>query len=202
MTLADYVTYAVALTIAAALPGPGVIAIVARALGSGLRPTIPMVFGLAAGDVIYLSAAILGLAYLASTFGTAFIVIKYLGAAYLIWMAIGFWRANSQAQPIVSDRGHGAFLAGLLVTLGNPKTMVFYLALLPTLIDMAEIGRSEFGILVAVTSCVLMITLVPYAAAAGRARHMLQTPRALKAINRLAATFLGGAATAIIVRSN
>ena len=83
MTLTGFLTYALALGIAAAIPGPGVIALIARALGSGFRPTLPMLFGLALGDVVYLGAAVLGLAYIASTFGTAFMVIKYLGAAYL-----------------------------------------------------------------------------------------------------------------------
>ena len=76
MTLPDFLTYAIALAIAAAIPGPGVIAIVARALGAGLRPTLPMLFGLVLGDVVYLAAAILGLAYVASTFGTLFVVIN------------------------------------------------------------------------------------------------------------------------------
>ena len=201
MTIADYLTYAIALTIAAALPGPGVIAIVARALGAGLRPALPMVCGLVVGDVIYLSAAIAGLAYIASAFGTAFLIIKYLGAAYLIWLAIGLWRADTSTPTVSVGQGGGAFFAGLLVTLGNPKTMVFYLALLPTLIDMTAITMADFSLLVAVTALVLMATLIPYAAAAGRARTMLRTPSALKTINRIAASFLGGAATAIVVRS-
>jgi threonine/homoserine/homoserine lactone efflux protein len=206
MTLPDFLTYAVALAIAAAIPGPGVIAIVARALGAGLRPTLPMLFGLVLGDVIYLAAAILGLAYVASTFGTLFIVIKYTGAAYLVWMAIGFWRAGVTAETIDAksdgDEALAGFVAGLLVTLGNPKTMVFYLALLPTLIDMTAVTVADFTILIAVTFLVLVAVMVPYAGLAGRARIFLRTPRALKALNRFAATCLGGAAVAIAARAS
>ncbi|MCR9122068.1 MAG: LysE family translocator [Phyllobacteriaceae bacterium] len=206
MTLPDFLTYAVALAIAAAIPGPGVIAIVARALGAGLRPTLPMLFGLVLGDVIYLAAAILGLAYVASTFGTLFIVIKYAGAAYLVWMAIGFWRAGVTVERIdAKSNGGGAvagFVAGLLVTLGNPKTMVFYLALLPTLIDMTAVTMADFTILIVVTFLVLVAVMVPYAGLAGRARIFLRTPRALKALNRFAATCLGGAAVAIAARAS
>ncbi|CAJ1391433.1 MAG: LysE family translocator [Roseitalea sp.] len=205
MTLPDFLTYAIALAIAAAIPGPGVIAIVARALGAGLRPTLPMLFGLVLGDVVYLAAAILGLAYVASTFGTLFVVIKYAGAAYLVWMAIGFWRAGVTAETIDAKAdGGGAvagFVAGLLVTLGNPKTMVFYLALLPTLIDMTAVTMADFTILIAVTFLVLVAVMVPYAGLAGRARIFLRTPRALKALNRFAATCLGGAAVAIAARA-
>lgn len=178
MTLPDFLTYAIALAIAAAIPGPGVIAIVARALGAGLRPTLPMLFGLVLGDVVYLAAAILGLAYVASTFGTLFVVIKYAGAAYLVWMAIGFWRAGVTAETIDAKAdGGGAvagFVAGLLVTLGNPKTMVFYLALLPTLIDMTAVTMADFTILIAVTFLVLVAVMVPYAGLAGRARIFLR----------------------------
>jgi len=206
MTLADFLTYAVALAIAAAIPGPGVIAIVARALGGGLRPTLPMLFGLVLGDVIYLAAAILGLAYIASTFGALFVVIKYAGAAYLVWLALGFWRAGVTAETIDARSGRGgpaaALVAGLLVTLGNPKTMVFYLALLPTLIDMTAVTVADFAVLMVVTFLVLVAVMVPYAGLAGRARMFLQTPRALKALNRFAATCLGGAAVAIAARAN
>ncbi|MBO6637122.1 MAG: LysE family translocator [Roseitalea sp.] len=206
MTLPDFLTYAVALAIAAAIPGPGVIAIVARALGAGLRPTLPMLLGLVLGDVIYLAAAILGLAYAASTFGSVFIVIKYAGVAYLVWMAIGFWRAGVTPEAIDAKADSGGalsgFMAGLLVTLGNPKTMVFYLALLPTLIDMTVVTMADFTILIGVTFAVLVTVLLPYAGLAGRARIFLRTPRALKALNRFAATCLGGAAVAIAARAS
>lgn len=204
MTLADFLTYALA--IAAAIPGPGVIAIVARALGAGFRPTMPMLFGLVLGDVIYLAAAIFGLAYVATSFGALFVVIKYAGAAYLVWLAFGFWRAGVTAKTIEARSGRdgpvAGFIAGLLVTLGNPKTMVFYLALLPTLIDMRAVTMADFTILIAVTFVVLVCVMVPYAGLAGRARIFLNTPRALKVLNRFAATCLSGAAVAIAARAS
>lgn len=205
MTLAGFLTYALALGIAAAIPGPGVIALVARALGSGFRPTLPMLFGLALGDVVYLAAAVLGLAYVASTFGTAFMVIKYLGAAYLVWMAISFWRAGVTTEK-VSARAAGdalsSFLAGFMVTMGNPKVIVFYLALLPTFVDLSSVTATDFVVLIVLTFLVLVAVLTPYIGLAGRARHMLQSPKALKVMNRIAATFLAGAAAAIATRAN
>ncbi|MEM1377101.1 MAG: LysE family translocator, partial [Pseudomonadota bacterium] len=103
MELTSFVTYAVALAIAAVIPGPGVIALVANALGAGFRHTFPMVLGLTLGDVIYLAAAVLGLAYLAQTFGAAFVIIKYCGAAYLAWMAIKMWRAGITAHTVEAN---------------------------------------------------------------------------------------------------
>lgn len=204
MEITGFITYAIALAIAAAIPGPGVIALVARALGSGFRPTLPMLLGLVLGDVIYLAAAVLGLAYLAATFGSIFIVLKYAGAAYLLYMAWGFWYSGITAETIGAKKAGGvigAFSAGLLVTLGNPKTIIFYLALLPNLIDLSSITRLDFVALVAITFAVLVVVLLPYIGAAGRARLLLQTPRALKALNRFAASCLAGAAAAIALRS-
>ncbi|MEL6818717.1 MAG: LysE family translocator [Pseudomonadota bacterium] len=205
MDWTNFATYAVALAIAAIIPGPGVIALVANALGAGFRHTVPMLLGLTLGDVIYLAAAILGLAYLANTFGTAFVVIKYCGAAYLAWMAFKMWRAGITSKTVEANAGRNAiatFSAGLFVTLGNPKTIVFYLALLPNLMDLSLVTPPDFALLIALTFVVLVITMTPYIALAGKARSLLQTPRLLRLMNRIAATFLGSAAITIAARSH
>lgn len=205
MTLTGFLTYTLALGIAAAIPGPGVIALIARALGSGFRPALPMLFGLALGDVAYLAAAVLGLAYLAATFGTVFIAIKYLGAAYLVWMAVSFWRKGVTTEKVAARAAGDAlssFAAGFMVTMGNPKVIVFYLALLPTFLDLTTVTPTDFAILVVLTYAILIAVLMPYVGLAGRARHMLQSPRALKMMNRVAASFLAGAAAAIAARAN
>jgi threonine/homoserine/homoserine lactone efflux protein len=86
------------------------------------------------------------------------------------------------------------------VTLGNPKVMVFYLALLPTILDLRAVTPTDFAVLVALTMAVLILVLLPYVALAARARGLLQTPSALKALNRVAASFIASAAAAIAVR--
>ena len=205
MTLANFITYAIALAIAVAIPGPGIIALVARALGSGFRPTLPMMVGLALGDVVYLAAAVLGLTYIASAFGTIFIVLKYAGAAYLIYMAWGFWRQGITAEKIAAKKaesGWSSFTAGFLVTLSNPKVMIFYLALLPTFFDLRAVTIVDFFLLIALTLAVLLCVLLPYIGLAGRARALLQTPKTLKVMNRFAALCLAGAAAAIATRAN
>lgn len=203
MNSAGFITYTIALGIAAAIPGPGIIALVARALGSGFRPTLPMMFGLVLGDVTYLAATVLGLAYIAATFGWVIVGLKYAGAAYLLYMAWGFFRNGITAEKIVAKRSSGiwaSFLAGLFVTLGNPKTIIFYLALLPNLIDLKTVTATDFIVLVGLTFAVLVVVIVPYIAAAGQARVFLQTPRALTYLNRFAGLCLTGAAIAIASR--
>lgn len=203
MTLASLLAYCGALFIAAAIPGPGVTAIVARALGSGFRETFFMGLGLVLGDTIYLTAVILGLAFVAQAFTEVFLIIKIAGVLYLGYIAWKLWTAGLLAADIAAKKSNGAgmsFLSGLLVTLGNPKTMLFYIALVPTLIDIGSIGPREYAMLLAATFVVLLIVLVPYMLLASRARTFLKKPRALKILNRVAASILAGTAAFIAAR--
>jgi threonine/homoserine/homoserine lactone efflux protein len=204
MTLASFLAYAGALAVAAAIPGPGVTALIGRALGSGFRPALFMALGLVLGDLIYLTAAVFGLAMLAQTFGTAFLIIKWLGVAYLAWLAWTLWRAGITAAPVsakTEGRFIASFLAGLTVTIGNPKTMIFYLAITPTLVDLRTITLADYLVLTLLTAVVLIVVLVPYLVLAAKARLLLTSPRMLRGLNRVAAAFMGGAAVAIAARA-
>jgi threonine/homoserine/homoserine lactone efflux protein len=204
MTLAGFIAYCGALALAAAIPGPGVTALVARALGSGFRASLYMSLGLIAGDLTYLTAVVLGLALVAQTFGTLFLVVKWLGVLYLGWLAWTFWTSGITAETVearkAKDGFAGSFLAGLTLTLGNPKTMIFYLAITPTIVDLRTVTLAEYGLLAVLTVAVLLLVLVPYLALAAKARWFLRTPRALKTLNRTAAAFMAGAAMAIAAR--
>lgn len=207
MELSALLVFAAALGLAAATPGPGMTAIVARALGAGFLGTLPMVLGMVLGDLVYLTAAAFGLAALANSFGTVFLVVRWLGAAYLVYLAIRMWRAPlpmglaADAAPDTRPRGAlRTFFAGLFITLGNPKTMVFYLALLPTLIDLGSmtlVGFSEISALVVV---ILLAVGSAYALAADRARAMFRSRRAIRTLNRSAGALMAGAAAAIVTR--
>lgn len=203
MTLATIIAYCGALFIAAAIPGPGMTAIVARALGSGFRPTFFMGLGLILGDIVYLTAVILGLAIVAKTFTTVFLVIKFVGAAYLVYIAYKLWTAGLLSQSVTADtenRAGRSFLSGLLVTLGNPKTMLFYIALAPSLLPLSAIGLFDYLLLIGLTFAVLMAVLIPYILLAAQARHLLKRPSALKLLNRGAAGILAGTAAYIAAR--
>jgi threonine/homoserine/homoserine lactone efflux protein len=204
MTLAGFIAYSGALALAAAIPGPGITALVARALGSGFRSSLFMSLGLILGDLIYLTAVMLGLAIVAQTFGMVFLVVKWAGVAYLAWLAWTFWTSGVTAENVEARKGKDGFvasvLAGLTLTLGNPKTMIFYLAVAPTIVDLRTVTLAEYGMLALLTVVVLLVVLVPYLALAAKARWFLRTPRALKLLNRTAAAFMVGAAAAIAAR--
>lgn len=204
MTLAALIAYSGALFIAAAIPGPGVTALVARALGSGFRETFFMGLGIVLGDMIYLTAVVLGLALIAQTFTTVFFVVKFAGVLYLGYIAWKLWTAGLLPEDIKAKPSTSpvmSFLSGLLVTLGNPKTMLFYVALVPTLIDIADIGPRDYGLLLTATFLVLLAVLVPYMLLAAR-RLLLKQPKALRTLNRVAASVLAGTAAYIAVRAS
>lgn len=203
MTPTSLLAYSAALAIAAAIPGPGVVALVARSLGSGFRHGLALLAGLVLGDLVYLTAACFGLALLAEAFGEVFVLIRYGAAAYLAYLAWKLWRsagAAARIEAMAAERASASFSAGFLVTLSNPKTIFFYLALLPTLLDLSSVGIPEYGILAAATAIVLFLVLTPYAALASTARGVLGRPAMLTRLNRGAAAILAGTAVWTVMR--
>jgi threonine/homoserine/homoserine lactone efflux protein len=204
MELSALVIFALALAIAAGAPGPSIAALIARVLVRGWRDVAPFVAAMWLGEALWLVLAVLGLAALAETFHWAFLVVKYCGVAYLLYLAWQMWRAPVAvgAARIAPRAGHPLrmFLAGLTVTLGNPKIMAFYLALLPTIIDLG--GVTALGLLeLSLTMLVVLAAVdIAWSALAERARRLLTSPRALRAANRVSATLMGGAAAAIAAR--
>ena len=205
MDLTTLVTFAMALGIAAAIPGPGVAALVGRSLATGFRPTLPMVLGLIAGDLTYLTVAVLGLAFIAESLGAFFFVVKWAGTAYLLYLAWKFWTVKNGTL-VASDNAKAAtpfrtFLAGLAVTLGNPKTITFYLALTPTIVDVTHLTLISYLELVGIVFLVLGVVITPYVALAARARTTFEKPVAIRRLNRTAAALLAGAAAGLAFKS-
>jgi threonine/homoserine/homoserine lactone efflux protein len=204
MDVTGLLVFATALFLAAASPGPGIAAIVARVLGRGTSGAFAFTAGVAIGDVVWLTLAIAGLAVMAQTFYGLFLVIKWAGVAYLLYLAWGMWRAPAETREIEADlrreRPTTLFLAGLAVTMGNPKVMVFYLALLPTLLDLARMNLLGYMELVGVTLGVLATVFGLYIALAVRARRLFRSPRAMRLMHRGSATAMVGAAAWVASR--
>src|SRR5580658_8044151 len=170
MTFSSLVLFAAVYLAAVATPGPGVAALIARVLGQGLRGVAPFIAGYFAGDMIWLALAATGLAVIAKTFAALFIAIKFAGAAYLLYLA---WRmatapaALGEAPPAAS-RGWRAVLGSLSLALGNPKVIVFFLSIMPLVIDVKMLTVLELAELAAVSAVVIFSTLAAYALAANR----------------------------------
>jgi len=204
MDLPALLLFAAALVVAAGSPGPSIAALVARVLVRGWRDVAPFLAAMWVGEAIWLGCAVLGLAALAETFHWAFLVVKYAGVAYLLWLAWQMWRAPVAVRPEDEAPRDASptrmFLAGLAVTLGNPKIMVFYMALLPTILDLASVSLLGWLELTATMVAVLMAIDCGYVLLAARARLLLRSPRAMRAVNRISASVMGGAAAAIATR--
>jgi threonine/homoserine/homoserine lactone efflux protein len=204
MDLPSLLVFAAAYLMATASPGPGIAALVARVLAKGPRGVAGFIAGFVAGDLVWFSIAASGLALLAQTFAVLFVVLKWLGVAYLLWLAWKFWTAPATpvdtAAATTADSRWRLFAAGLLLTLGNPKVILFFVALLPTVVDLARIDALAFVELAVLIVLTLSSVLATYALAAVRARRLLTSPRAVRAVNRGAGAAMAGAAAAIATR--
>jgi threonine/homoserine/homoserine lactone efflux protein len=190
------------LLLGSASPGPAVVALVARTLGHGRRGLPGFVAGLIVGDVFWLTVAVLGLAVMARLFAPLFLAVRIIGALYLAWLGIKLWRARGDhlpAAPREAGSG-GSLIAALLLTFGNPKVMAFYLALLPSLIDLRALTLAGYAALVAVMVPILVVVLGTYVVLALRARRYVTSPRAIRIVNRAAGTAMLGAAVAVVAR--
>lgn len=193
-------TFTLAFAIAVLVPGPGVAAVVARALGGGFKGAFPMVLGILAGDLMYFMFAVFGLAAIATWFGPIFVLVRWGGAAYLLYVAYKFWTARPGAEQMKprTEAWLKTFLAGFSLTMGNPKTIVFYLAILPTVIPLDQMNAVAFAELTAIVVIVLLIIGCGYAWLASAAREMFSSPRALRRLNRTAGAMMATAAGLVV----
>jgi threonine/homoserine/homoserine lactone efflux protein len=203
MDLAALGLFAAALFVNAGSPGPSIAALVARVISHGLGSVLPFLLAMWIGEAMWLVAAVLGLGFIAQQFYFVFTLIKYCGVAYLLFLAWKMWTA-----PVTVNEGTlpsakspvALFMTGMALTLGNPKVMVFYLALLPSLIDLNAVSALGLIELVSVALLVMMTVDLAWAFAASWARRWLKSPRAIRIANRSSACAMGGAAVVIATR--
>lgn len=196
--------FTIAYLVAVLVPGPGVAAIVARALGTGFWSAVPLILGILVGDLIYLAFALFGLAAIATWFGAVFVVVRWAGALYLLYIAWQFWTARpgrEQLGPRRAEHWSRSFASGFALTMGNPKTIVFYLALLPTVVPLdrpiTALGAAE---LTAIVVVVLLAIGSGYAGLAAWARELFTSSTAIRRMNRTAGAIMASAAALVIAR--
>lgn len=203
MELTSLLIFAGALLVAAGSPGPSIAALVARVIAKGFRDVFPFLAAMWIGEAIWLSMAVFGLAFVAQSFHLAFVIVKWAGVAYLAYLAWKMWFApvdvGDQAMPR-AESPIRLFMAGMSVTLGNPKIMMFYLALLPTIIDLGQVTLVGWAELTLTMVAVLIAIDLTWVLAANQARRLLKSARAVKIANRISATTMAGAAAAIASR--
>jgi threonine/homoserine/homoserine lactone efflux protein len=204
MDLSGFLVFCGVYAMATFSPGPAVAAIVARTLAVGLTRTAPFILGIVAGDLVWFALVALGLAALAQNFQTLFLVIKYAGVAYLLYLAYRLWTAPADAPkeaPQARGEGWKLFLGGLALTMGNAKVMVFFVSILPLVVDLATITPALAAELAVAMMAILSAAMWTYALAASRARRLITSPRAMRLVTRGTGAVMAGAAVAVAARS-
>lgn len=200
-TTTSVLTFALAIGLATASPGPTIAALLARVFGRGTRGMPAFCSGLILGDMIWFAAAVFGLAVIAQTAQPVFAAVKYAGAAYLLWLANKMWTAPTELAeaPMAAPRGEGLrlFGGGLALALGNPKTMVFYIALAPALIDLTHFSSGEFALFEGTLVTIYASILSCYVLLASRARRLVRSSRTVRRVNRATGTVMAGAAVLV-----
>ena len=194
-----WLAFAAASTVLVLIPGPTVLLVVSYALGQGWRAALPTAAGVALGDFTAMSFSMLGLGALLQTSATLYIGLKWLGAAYLVWLGIGLWRAGGRfevAPRKAETRWTTMVLHAWIVTALNPKSLTFFIAFLPQFMDQQGDFWLQMLVLESTYLLIAFANALFYALTASRARHMMGSPRAIRWFNRSGAVLLVGAGLA------
>ena len=183
-------------------PGPAVAMVMSRGASIGLIRTLPFIFGLVAGDLLLFVFALSGLVALAKSLGPLFLVIKWIGIAYLLYLAYTMWNANYNESSSADSGGAGwrSFVFALFIPLGNPKAVGFYVALLPAFMDVGKLSVNTALYFCLVIIAVWSSVLVVYTALAAKGRQYLGESCARKWLNRSSAGAMVGAAGIVAFR--
>jgi len=197
MSVTAWLAFAGASAILLAIPGPTVLLVVSYALGHDRRSAMTTVAGVALGDFTAMTASILGLGALLATSVAIFTALKWVGAAYLIYLGINLWRAPVAENAAVPDaapvRPLRMFLHAYIVTALNPKSIVFFVAFLPQFLDASQAFLPQIMVMEATFLELATLNATLYALLASTARRTVRRPAVQRAVNRVGGSLLIGA---------
>lgn len=204
MSLFSMFAFAGAMFLLAATPGPGVFATVSRALASGFSNASFVVLGIVLGDIVFLLFAIFGLKSVALFLGELFVFVKYIGVAYLIYLGYKILTSKEKSVEIKGKEELSwkkNFLTGLLITLSNPKVILFYLGFLPTFVDLNSLSAFDIVAISIIVTIVLGGVMLAYAYSASGAKKLFRSKSAQKRMNITAGSVMIGAGGALILKA-
>lgn len=201
MTFETWAAFAAASSVLLVIPGPTVLLVVSYALGQGWRTALPMAVGVALGDFTAMTLSMLGLGALLATSATLFTALKWVGAAYLVYLGVKLWRAGGtlDAAPR-TDAASAARMLGhaWLVTALNPKSITFFVAFLPAFLDPKADFLTQMAVFQATFLALAFANAFGYALVASRARRFASNPRAIGVVNKVGGSLLIGAGVATV----
>ena len=198
MTLSLWAAFVAASSILLVIPGPTVLLVVSYALGQGWRTALPMAIGVALGDFTAMTLSMLGLGALLATSATLFIVLKWIGAAYLVWLGVKLWRAGGALQVPRNGSGRPPWVVAWLVTALNPKSITFFVAFLPAFLDPHVAFLPQMLVFEATFLVLAFANAFGYALAASKARGFVANRRAIGVVNKVGGGLLIGAGVATV----
>ncbi|PTM42022.1 LysE family translocator [Bosea sp. 124] len=201
MTFETWAAFAAATAVLLVIPGPTILLVISYALGQGWRTALPTAAGVALGDFTAMTLSMLGVGALLAASATVFTALKWVGAAYLIWLGIKLFRAGGtlDAKPREDAVSPWTMLGhAWLVTALNPKSITFFVAFLPQFLDPKADFWTQMLIFEATFVTLAAANAFGYALVASRARSVVKSPRALSVINKTGGTLLIGAGIATV----
>ncbi|QEW08349.1 LysE family translocator [Nitrincola iocasae] len=193
MSITSGIALFFAMLLSAAIPGPSVLAVVSRSLSYGWLQGLLVVVGVLFADYIFISLALSGLSTVASILGEFTTVIKYVGITYLFWLAYVTWTSDVlDTSEIAAEKGVNAssLAVGILMTLSNPKAILFYMGFFPAFIDLQSFKASDVIIVFIISTCAVGGILSLYACLASKASFVFQGHKARKLLNKISGGFL------------
>jgi threonine/homoserine/homoserine lactone efflux protein len=189
-TIAGMFSTMIALAI---VPDASALAVTARSISSGFKHGLVVVIGIVFGDFIFVMLAVFSLSAIVEVMGELFIVIKYLGAAYLVCLGLLLFKAKQKTvelEGIEELSWRSDFLCGFFITLGDPKAILFYMSLLPAFIDLSSMTIVDVGIIMATSLVALCCTKLIYAFMAAKSGMLFKSSKSKKRINILAGSVM------------
>jgi leucine efflux protein len=192
--IADYFSFVVAVVVFLMIPGPGNLALITSTTKGGRSGGLAATLGVIAGDQVLMWFAVAGVAALLAAYPPAFRGVQWLGAGYLAWLGLRMLLAKRGAAPVLQIRAGQYFRQALMITLLNPKAIVFYMAFFPLFVDPARpAGLSTFAVMAATIAALTflygaVVTLLTHRLA----ERMRANPRIGQLLSRLAGVFMIG----------
>ena len=204
MTLTSALALYTTMIVLALLPGPGVVVVVARALDSGFRQGLATAMGILSGDFIFIALAIFGLAALAEVMGSFFVIIKYAGAAYIIYLGYQLITSgnNDSARPELKPANYSTnYMVGLATSVSNPKVTLFYLSFFPAFLDLENISITDVGLLFFIATFSVGLVMAGYAYVAAKTKSSFAASPKTKYLKFGSGALLIGGGVFVALRS-
>jgi threonine/homoserine/homoserine lactone efflux protein len=194
--------FSIGMIILAVSPGPGVLASVSTALSKGFKSSLLFISGLVIGDIFFFILAIIGMSAISKIMGQLFFIIKIIGGLYLVYTGLNLIKHRKNEIILKSGKNskYKTLLSALLVTLGNPKPILFYASIVPTIIDITQINLYEIMAIIFIISAISFIVIGSYCYLAIMSKSLLLKKKIQNKVNLASGMIMVSAGSYIILK--